>query len=475
MKNINKFLLVLLFSFGIAFIGCEDRSDINVPPLNTGDADFSRFVVVGNSLSAAYQNGTLYESSQKYSYGKLIADQVGTDFAQPYYSDPGAGGRLEIASFNADGTPNIVPNPNKGVPTNLEYQAPYNNLGIPGEWLADALFATDSNTCVTGQNGKPNPYFDLVLRGIGTQLQQAKMLHPTFVIFWLGNNDILGYAAYGGTVAHNDVNTFTALYSMALDTLATTGAKVVVANIPYVTATPYFTTIGPKVGLAIKDAVDAGLAVGVYYQKNGEIGPVPQTQFVDYNGLFNLDVILTLGGSKYAALIGQPTGKFYRDHGIADPSVLGIDTTKPFGLHPLNPYPDALTLDADELAEIKTTIDGFNNAIATLAAAHNYPVVDINAFMNQVAANGYDANGIHFTSAYITGNTFSLDGVHPTSRGYAVVANLFIDKINEAFNAEIPKIDVATVPNSILLQGSAPVIKNGIPQVDESVMRKVLY
>ncbi len=474
MKKINKFLLLFVFSFAIAFIGCEDRNEITVPEVSTGDADFTRFVVVGNSLSAAYQNGTLYESSQKYSFGKLIADQVGADFAQPYYSDPGAGGRLEIASFNEDGTPNIVPNANTGQPTNLEYPAPYNNLGIPGAWLADALFATNANDCVTGQAGSPNPYFDLVLRGLGTQLQQAKALNPTFLIFWLGNNDILGYAGSGGVYAHNDVNTFTALYSMALDTLATTNAKVVVANIPYVTATPYFTTIGPKVGLAIKDAVDAGLAVGVYYQKNGEFGPVPATQFVDYNGLFQLQVILTLAGSKYAALIGQPTGQYYRDIGL-DPALVGVDTTQPFGLHPLNPYPDAYTLDEDEITEVKNTIDGFNNAIATLAAAHNYPVVDVNAFLNQVAASGYDANGIHFTSDYITGNTFSLDGVHPTSRGYAVIANLFIEKINETYGANIPKVDVASVPNSILLQGAAPVIKNGIPQVDRSVMKEILY
>ncbi len=475
MKKINKFLLLIVFSFAIAFIGCEDRSDITVPEVSTGNADFTRFVVVGNSLSAAYQNGTLYESSQKYSFGKLIAEQVGTDYAQPYYSDPGAGGRLEIASFNADGTPNIVANTQKGEPTNAEYPKPYNNLGIPGEWLGDALFATNANDCITGQAGKPNPYFDLVLRGQGTQVQQARALQPTFMIFWLGNNDILGYATSGGVYPHNDIATFTALYSMTLDSLATTGAKIVVANIPYVTATPYFTTIGPSVGLAIKDAVDAGLAVGVYYQKHGEVGPVPETQFVDYNGLFQLQVILTLAGSKYAALIGQPTGQFYRDNGIADPSVIGIDTTKPFGLHPLNPYPDAYTLDPDEIIETKNTIDGFNNAIATLAAAHNYPLVDVNAFLNQVASTGYDANGIHFTSDYITGNTFSLDGVHPTSRGYAVIANLFIDKINEAFNANIPKVDVAAVPNSILLQGSRPVTKNGIPIVDRSVMDKVLY
>ncbi len=478
MKKLNRFLILSLLSFAVIFYGCEDRSDLTAPTVKTGSADFSRFVIVGNSLTAGYQNGTLYESSQKYSYGKLIADQVGAKYEQPIIGDPGTGGRMEIASFNADGTPNIVYNPNKGEYKNLSYPAPYNNLGIPGAWLPDALLATDSNSCVTGQTS-PNPYFNLVLRGMGTQIHQAMMQQPTFVIFWLGNNDILGHAATGGVAPYTPEATFAGVYSMAMDSLTATGANVLVANIPYVTSTPYFTTIGPKVGLAIKPAVDAGLAYGLYYQKSTDVGAVPATQFATPDDLIADNVILTLAGSTFAGMIGDTTGAsaaYYQSIGV-DPAAVGVDVHQPFGLHPQNPYPNPYTLDADELANIKNVIDSYNNSIATLASAHGFTLVDINTFFSGVATSGLTSNGLKFTSDYITGNMFALDGVHPTTRGYGIIANQFIKVINATFNAEIPLVDVATLPNSILLQGFYPQkgTTNGFPHVDPSIMYKVQF
>ncbi len=470
MKYLNKIFIMILVFISLSFVGCEDRTELTAPEVSVGDADFSRFVVVGNSLTAGYQNGSLYESSQNYTYSKMIADQVGATFEQPIYSNPGTGRRMEIDGFNPDGTPIIVYNSATGSPQNLNYAAPYNNLGVPGAWLGDALYCTSSTTTVTGQ---ANPMFDLVLRGLGTQLQQAMAQHPTFMIFWLGNNDILGHAAYGGTVPYNPPATFTALYSVIMDSLATTGADVLVANIPYVTSTPYFTTIGPKVGYSLQPAIEAGLAYGLFYQKNGETSAVPPTQFVTHNGLYSGEVMLTLASSAYAAYIGIPSGKFYRDNlpGV-DPALLGIDTTQAFGLHPLNPFPDGLVLDEDELANIKSVIDQYNTSISTLAEAKGFHVVDVNSFLSSLARQGLTQNGITFNANYITGNAFSLDGVHPTSRGYALISNLFIDKINEVFNANIPHVDVSKVPNSINFSGYESV---KTPTITTEILKNILY
>ena len=68
--------------------------------------------------------------------------------------------------------------------------------------------------------------------------------------------------------------------------------------------------------------------------------------------------------------------------------------------------------------------------------------MDVNTFMNDVAAHGYEYNGFTFTSKLVTGGLFSFDGVHPSTAGYAIIANLWIDKINERFNASIPYVDV---------------------------------
>ena len=95
--------------------------------------------------------------------------------------------------------------------------------------------------------GQPNPFFNLILRGIGTQFQQAKLLQPTMVACWIGNNDVLGYATNGGvpSALPTPAATFSSLYTQLGDSLASLGAKVVVVNIPDVTTIPFFTTVGP--------------------------------------------------------------------------------------------------------------------------------------------------------------------------------------------------------------------------------------
>lgn len=469
MKNkiIYRFLILAVITV-FAFTACEDKNDLTAPAApNTGSADFSRLVSIGNSLTAGYQSSSLFESAQNYSYGNMIAKQVGTTYAQPIFSDPGTPGRMELTGFTDDGLPIITENTNSGAPTNLTYAAPYNNLGVPGAWLADALYATDKATSI----GKVE-LFDAILRNLGTQIHQTMMQQPTFVTFWLGNNDILGYAAKGGTVPHNDANTFAFLYSAIMDSLAATGASVVVANIPAVTGAPYFSTAGPVIGLAIKPAVDAGLAVGMFYNKNGESGPTPPTQFATYGDLLAGNIKVTLPASSFAQYIGTAFD-FYTATGQSVPA--GIDVTKPFGLHPQNPMPDVFVLDADEITEVQNTIAAFNASIKTLAEAKGFGVVDVYSLFSELTASGKVVNGIKFTTSYITGNTFSLDGVHPSSQGYGVVANEFIKTINAKFGASIPLIDVSTIPGSLELGKKIEFNKLGLPKIDFHAFDNILF
>lgn len=470
MKTLIKLFGVTLIAAVFVFTGCEDRTDLTAPKApDTGNANFASFVAIGNSLTAGYQNSALYESGQEYSFGNLIAKQVGATYVQPLISDPGIGGRLEVTSLEPFA---FTVNTTQGQPLNLNYSKPYNNLGVPGAWLVNMLQTKSTDTDPLKLN---NPFFDIVLRGIGTPIQQAKMLHPTFVTFWAGNNDILGYASKGGTVPFNDPNTFAFLYSQAVDSLAQLGAKVVVANIPSVTSTPYFMTVGPQVGMAIRDAMRAGLAYGLFYQKNGQHGPADMTSIADTTALWTGKVILTLAGASYAALIGQPTGKFYRDYHI-DPALVGVDTTKPFGLSPQNPYPDAFTLDPDELTTIANTINSYNTTIANLVAAHdNFALVDVNAFLNNVAANGIVENGVKFTTQYIEGGLFGVDGVHPTNQGYGLIANEFIKVINKKFNANIPLVDVSALPGGIIIGKKIKFNKYGIPLIPPHSLDNIVF
>lgn len=451
-----KYLSALFTLVVLLTSGCDDYLKLTAPitgPIN-GDADFTRYVTIGNSITAGYQSGTVYESAQMYSYGNLISQQVNTTFEMPLVSDPGLGGRLEVGSYSPF---SIYTNPNAGVPTNSTYSAPYNNLGVPGALVYDVLYATKSTDCASYLfAGVPNPYFDLILRNsalnIGSQLSQAITIDPTLVTLWIGNNDVLGYATSGGTAptAPTDAGQFGALFTGIAATLAQTGTPVVVANIPNVTTIPFFTTVGPQMALSVPWTVSG--APGLVYQSSTTVIGV-----ADSTSLLTGGVLVTLKGSSYASLLGTPTGKFYRDNGISDPSILGIDTTKPFGFSVENPWPNALILDDAEITISNDAVAAFNAAIASAAQTYNFGLVDINSIFNSIRqadfTGGTIYNGIPFFTLYVSGGLFSLDGVHPSSRGQAIIANEFIKVINSKFSASIPLIDVSTIPGSIILAG----------------------
>lgn len=425
----KKLFVLLIASSVLFFAGCEDRSELTPPePPSTGTVSFENFVTLGNSLTAGYQNGALYESAQIYSFGNLIAKQVGATFEQPIISDPGTGGRLEVDSLTATGI-SIYVNPNQGTPKNATYPKAYNNLGVPGAFLYDIANATSSTTCYSYvYGGQENPLFDLILRGNGSQLAQAKSLNPTLVTLWIGNNDILGHATSGGTLPYTPSVNFAALYNALATELAGTGAKVVVANIPDVTSIPFFTTVGPT----------------LYLQNIKYVWGVNSTgDTVLMNVLTNY---LTLKASE---LLAQGKGFTQND-----------------------PLPNSVILDSLEALNVKNVIYEYNTTIATIAAAKGFGLVDANKLLNN-AIKGLVVDGIKFSTQYVTGGLFSLDGVHPTNRGYAIVANEFIKVINEKWGANIPFINVAEIPGSLILHKGYNAL--GLPKIPEGALDNLLF
>jgi lysophospholipase L1-like esterase len=464
MKIINLFFV--LFVAASLFVGCDVTTPPDDAPKGTLDPiTVRKYVAIGNSLTAGYQSNGLYQSAQVYSFPNLIARQLTLagaslgNFEMPLYSDPGTpdatgkASRYEIISLVG---PVIGPKGlTAGSPINTTLARPYDNLGIPGAVIFDFL----DTTSFVAKAGPPrnNPLFALVLRqsALGKNiLAQARALQPDLVTFWLGNNDVLGYATSGGVSPSAPTSTgiFAALYTQALDSLraALPNAKIVVANIPDVRSIPFFNTIGPKVAAVIP--------AGVYlrYQKHGIT-----TMSMDSTRLTEPGApLITLTGSPYASLLGTPTGKWYRDKGI--PVVAPIDTTKPFGFHPQNPWPDALTLDASEQTVAGDAVNAFNSTIATVAAAKGAALVDINGFFKSVKSNTLTIQGVKYTADYVSGGMFSLDGVHPSSRGAGIVANEFLKAINAKFGSSIPYVDVNAIPGI-----PAPVAKaaSGMPQI----------
>src|SRR5690606_9813397 len=179
-KNNYKWLLIL---FLIVFVACDSDDDstgeeVEVVALTDGEADFSNYVAVGNSLTAGYTDNALFIAAQQNSMPNILSSKFalvgGGEFSQPlmndniggflfggnpdpefrfgprlyFYNDPSnsANSRpMVLGTAPGDDTPEI---PTTEASTVLE--GPFNNMGIPG--------AKSFHLGVTGY-GTVNPYF----------------------------------------------------------------------------------------------------------------------------------------------------------------------------------------------------------------------------------------------------------------------------------------------------------------------------
>lgn len=414
----------------VAVAACSNGSPV-VPRDETGPVDLRRIVAIGNSLTAGYQDGALYASSQELSIPALLARQAGVEgFVQPLVADPGierpgsSGGRLQIVSLFPPVLGRVSP---AGRPLLADWPQPYNNLGVPGALLAEALTAESE---ATSQGG--NPFFDLVLRGRGTWAEQAAALDATFLTVWLGSNDVLGYASRGADDALAppiSPGAFRGHYAALLAALLPTTRQIALFNIPDVTAIPFITTI-PSV------AVDFATLQPVR-------GPDGQTiPLLGPNGPLAAGDLVTLA---------------------AGPALLAGDGIPVAAGGTGRALPDDVVLDVAEQAIARAAVDGYNAVIAALAAQHGLVLVDAHALLNQLAATGIQTDGGLLTGQLLVGGAFSLDGIHPTSKGAGLLANALIAAINARYDATIPPVSIAALPGVTLPTGSRAPALQGLP------------
>lgn len=498
MKNTIKFMIGLL---AIGLVSCEPEFENAVTDegfYDAGDADFSNYVALGNSLTAGFADNALYMSGQEDSYPNIMAQQFGFvgggDFTQPLTSDDLGGlllGGVQISGnrlvLSADENGNPFPATLDGTPTTdvtTSATGPFNNMGVPG--AKSFHLVTPGYGSVAGvANGSANPWFARFATSESTTvLADAVSLNPTFFSLWIGNNDILGYATSGGSGVDQtgnldpstyggfditDPNVFAAAYSAQVDALTANGAKGVLLNIPDVTSIPYFTTVPPR-SIPL-DAATAGAVNAQFTLYNGALGQlvaggfisaeeaaIRQINFVEgVNYPIMIDVDLTdvtailIGAGldpQTAGLLGQL--RQVKSDDLVVITALSVLGTTPDPSNPLNilgvslPLPNSLVLSSTEQARVAAAGAAYNAVIEGLAAANELGYGDMKSALADVAANGAFYNGGVLTSTFVTGGAFSLDGVHPSPRGYAFTANTIIDIINTTYNASIPKVDIGT-------------------------------
>ncbi|MEC8833051.1 MAG: G-D-S-L family lipolytic protein, partial [Bacteroidota bacterium] len=106
------------------------------------------------------------------------------------------------------------------------------------------------------------------------------------------------------------------------------------------------------------------------------------------------------------------------------------------------PLADQWVLTPEEQDIVETALTSYNQTIAGLAAAYDLAFVDANTLLNELNTDGFQqADGSIVDATFATGGGFSLDGVHPAPRGYAIVANAFIQAINTKYGSNLPGVN----------------------------------
>jgi lysophospholipase L1-like esterase len=368
-----------------------------------GQGSLGQLVIVGDSLSAGFQNFSLYDSDsapgipvggQKHGYAALIAQQAGANLKLPLISYPGIPPVLTI-----DASGNITRGGSIGGREDPTVQTL--NLSVPGFTVADALARsinfTDVNSIdamalqVLGFPGlaTPPPCGALGFQNNTLTLSEAVCATqirptPTTILVSIGNNDALGSLTLG--TPPTDPVQFAASYNTLLGILASTGAKIFVSNIPDVTSLPFLV-------------------------------PAPAFQ---------------------ASCRFLPAGVTAADFlvpniAVPDPMQSSFNICSNYAVR-----------SASLIAQARAAVAAYNATIALAAQNAGAIVVDFNKLLRQISRDGYVVGKRHLTTEFL-GGLFSLDGIHPTNTGYAILANEVIKSMNSQLRTRIPGVSVESV------------------------------
>ncbi|MDR2122728.1 MAG: G-D-S-L family lipolytic protein [Flavobacteriaceae bacterium] len=493
----KKYIIPALVSFLVVNISCNNDFDDKVSDVvvQSGQADFSRYVALGNSLTSGFRDNALYIAGQQESYPVMLAGQMkhagGGDFKVPYMADELGGipaanveNKKILAVVNGSLSPVTLTGTGTTTLANIYSQGPYQNLGIPGA-KSFHLIAKGYGDPANLATGKANPYFIRFASGTDTTvLADALSQNPTFFSLWIGNNDVLGYATTGGDGSDpiTDVATFSSAYTALLQGLTSNGAKGVVADLPNVTNIPFFTTI-PYKAISPKSLTDTN--PNQIEELNAAFAPLNQV-FTDLGyperkivysatqanpvlikdkGLTDLkaDIIAALvskgmspqQATLYGSLYGQSRQTVSSDlllltlrDFLGKPNQDAINSGIPATLAVNGvtyPLEDKWVLTAAETKNINDATIAFNTIIKDLANKYDLAFANINSLVIKLnGLSGILYDGVNYTSTFVTGGTFSLDGVHLTGRGYAFVANEFIRSINQKYGSNLPLVNPNT-------------------------------
>ena len=492
-KKMLRLKYIWALSLIIVLASCEQgKYDLEPEPeieLVSGQADFTNYVSIGNSLTAGISDGALFIASQTNAYPNLLAEKMayagGGEFTQPLMND-NAGGLLFAGNQITPNRlftdlENLMPLP--GAPTTEVTNVmagPYNNMGVPGA-RSYHLLAPGYGDVSNVPLGLANPYYARMASSSGaTVLADAMAMNPTFFSLLIGSNDVLAYASSGGD-GSEDITPkaiFDGSLTAIIGTLAASGAKGVVGNIPNVLTGAYFTAVPyapldpsipeyaeqiPTLNAAYAQLNQAFAFLGMPERSvvfsETEASPVVIFDESLANISAQLNAVLIGGGldpltagllsTQYAqsrqanendilllpsrAAISQVNTEYFQQ-------LVAMGVPPEFaGQLSVNgltyPLADTFVLIPAEQDEINEATTQFNQTIAQLTADAGLASFDAFSLMNEIHESGYSSDGFTITTEFLFGGLLSLDGLHLTARGNAILANEMMKVIDATYES----------------------------------------
>ena len=485
---------IWLLAIFLMFMGCNEEEDFidiveekELPKLTSGSADFSKYVALGASFTAGYTDGALFKAAQENSFpnilSKMFANASGGAFTQPLMNDntgamivggvPVIGYRLIFNGKTPQRLNDFLANLGAAVPpigtdSAVNLGSSFNNMGVPG---------AKSFHLIAPNYGLPNPYFGrMATSPTATMLGDAVSQKPTFfTLSEIGGNDVLSYAISGGTgtdqtgnlnvaTYENDDITDPGLFQIVLNDivsqLTANGAKGLITNVPSVTSLPHFTTVpynpipldaqtaGFLNGASAYGAYNGGIkqaftflvAFNLITREKADVEIVKRTisfEASPNNAVVIMDENLTDLTFLHKDLISMrqatkddlfvlPASLFIGTEAVKD----NPKTTNGVAI----PLADKWVLTPEEQKAIEDATDAYNTTIATIASEKKLVLVDLNAIMTE-ATTGIQFDDYTLTTDLVLGGLVSLDGIHLTARGYALMANKFLEAIDKTYKS----------------------------------------
>lgn len=420
------------------------RPEPNVETATFGDVDASRYVVIGDSYIAGYQDGALFKDGQSRSIGALLFRQLdyvasieggSLSFVQALLQDNNGIGRnskpwdvvytgASVMGDRTDCTGEVSIGPVKNLYTSGE-ESSYLNP-VSANQLSDfsvpfATLTDYSNTNLAGENEFFNRFSSSV--GTTTLNNAIQAASPTFFSAWLGMEDVYHYAREGGyQQSLMNASDFEAYLDSIIKPLADNNAKGILMTIPDFRHFPAYSLIpanGAELTLQKADSLN-----DIYHPA----------------GLTHINFV---EGSNYFVMDDQSHPSGYRQMNDGEYLSLSVplDSMKCefYGLL-FTAIHDRYVLDSSEVAAIDAAISAYNNAIRSIAHTYNLALYDVEELYSELQS-GIKWDGVDFDQEFVSGGFFSLDGFHPNQQGNEIIVNGMIKAINAKYGATIPTLN----------------------------------